>query len=562
MTTKATRDVIDLSTRPIDFSIGDGFRVIGDCGSDFSIDGIPIGLSTPCDARFKNLTVDDGFQLTGDLDMNGARVINAGNPINGSDYATKTYVDAATGSANIGNDFVPAGTMAPYPNPSAPSGWLLCNGETIGKPGSGANHQDDALETLFNVVKGMEPNTGLEDFASGDTVELPDMTGRIPVGIDVASSNVPDLNTLGATSGDGTVTLTEGQLAKHGHTGTTTGTSPATGSTSGPNDGRHSHFGYWETPLTTGASGDNKAVQDRAGTRTGGEHSHSFDLPSHDHTLNVTDAGNDEAHPNVQPSIALYWIIKSTPGVIDQDVLLADGSVQMNIGSNLTFNGGNVLGLPVTPTSSSAATSKIYVDTEISNSVSAFSAIADTTYLKLDGSNAVMTGPINMSGQRITNVPIPFTTTDVANSQHVLDEVQAGVSGTNTPGVTSGAIAHLGASSVPLVVGAFTPSGGGGYNVTNAALVANKAVMALLYVKVWDTVAAPSVQRSMVFQPAVFPTELWVPRMDGVNIPTGDILAQQILVPLNGAPNYDFDWDVDGVGLEGEIWLVGFVKSI
>ena len=63
MTTKATRDVIDLKVRPISAANGDGIKIDGDCGSDFAIDGVPIGLSVPCDARFLSLIVDTGIQI-------------------------------------------------------------------------------------------------------------------------------------------------------------------------------------------------------------------------------------------------------------------------------------------------------------------------------------------------------------------------------------------------------------------------------------------------------------------------------------------------------------------
>lgn len=70
MVTKATRDVIDVRTR----AITDGIDIDGDCGANFSIDGVPIGLTTPCDGAFVNLSATN-LTVTGTIDGTGATVI-------------------------------------------------------------------------------------------------------------------------------------------------------------------------------------------------------------------------------------------------------------------------------------------------------------------------------------------------------------------------------------------------------------------------------------------------------------------------------------------------------
>ena len=70
MTTKATRDVIDLNIR----SITDGITIEGDCGVNFAVNGTPIGLSTPCDGGFINLAATN-LTVTGTIDGTGATVI-------------------------------------------------------------------------------------------------------------------------------------------------------------------------------------------------------------------------------------------------------------------------------------------------------------------------------------------------------------------------------------------------------------------------------------------------------------------------------------------------------
>jgi hypothetical protein len=70
MVTKATRDVIDLNVR----AVTDGITIEGDCGPNFNMNGVPVGLSTPCDGGFINLAATN-LTVTGTIDGTGATVI-------------------------------------------------------------------------------------------------------------------------------------------------------------------------------------------------------------------------------------------------------------------------------------------------------------------------------------------------------------------------------------------------------------------------------------------------------------------------------------------------------
>ena len=77
MVTKATRDVIDLGLRGGIDILEDpaaAFIVSGDSSANFSIDGVPIGLSNPADAEFVNLEANN-LTVTGTIDGSGATVI-------------------------------------------------------------------------------------------------------------------------------------------------------------------------------------------------------------------------------------------------------------------------------------------------------------------------------------------------------------------------------------------------------------------------------------------------------------------------------------------------------
>lgn len=69
MVTKVTRDVLDLTVR----DITDGIKIIGNCGPNFAVDGTPIGLGTPCDGAFVNLS-SINTTITGTLDVTGASI--------------------------------------------------------------------------------------------------------------------------------------------------------------------------------------------------------------------------------------------------------------------------------------------------------------------------------------------------------------------------------------------------------------------------------------------------------------------------------------------------------
>src|SRR3546814_5083579 len=97
----------------------------------------------------------------------------------------------------------------------------------------------------------------------------------------------PNSRTLGATGGAQAVTLTEAQMPTHTH--------EVTGSTNSA--GAHSHS------LTMG--GGTNLVGNGLNTVPSSATSSTGSAGAHTHTISVSaaDAGGDEAHPNVQPTI-------------------------------------------------------------------------------------------------------------------------------------------------------------------------------------------------------------------------------------------------------------------
>lgn len=185
---------------------------------------------------------------------------------------TAKIPDAAITAAKlaVGAAFV-AGMVMPYAGSSAPSGWLLAYGQDVSRT---------TYSALFSAIG--------TTYGSGDgstTFTLPDLRGRVVAGQDDMGSTSANrltnqsggLNgdTLGATGGSETHTLTEAQLPAHSHSLGTNGRVQV------GNDNGTAYSGKW-------VSGSGSTI-----------------------TYSTEDTGSDTAHNNVQPTIILNYIIKT-----------------------------------------------------------------------------------------------------------------------------------------------------------------------------------------------------------------------------------------------------------
>lgn len=178
--------------------------------------------------------------------------------------SNKTPINAP----NLNNNFgytVPVGGIVEFAGATAPKGWLLCDGSAVSRT--------DYAE-LFETI-------GIT-FGAGDgstTFNLPNRKGKTGVGVD--SSN-EKFASIGATFGEEEHKLTIDEMPKHKHIGLLSS-----------NGGELTVFG------TT--SGGSEMIVDLTSYYPNG---------AVNSTINTKEAGSSDKHNNIQPSIAMNYIIK------------------------------------------------------------------------------------------------------------------------------------------------------------------------------------------------------------------------------------------------------------
>ena len=226
-----------------------------------------VGSSRAVTLTTTSVDVEGDIDLTGDIKI----LTSSGGTytITGADTTTNKTIDV--------NSLTPSGVVVPYAGINSPDGWIICDGRSL------------ATADYPNLFQAIEYTYG----GSGSNFNIPDLRGRVAAGknnmgtqgdANLITTGGAGFNgdTLGATGGAQSVTLTHEQsgLPSHRHT---------------------------VTAYTTNSDGDNadfirRMTQDRSTSGT-------FNTSS---AGGGTGTGNDaqEAHNNVQPTIILYYIIK------------------------------------------------------------------------------------------------------------------------------------------------------------------------------------------------------------------------------------------------------------
>jgi microcystin-dependent protein len=238
------------------------------------------------------------------IGLSGSIVIGANNAVvlrvqilNASDVSPIVYLNLLT------TEPTPSGLIQAFGGSSAPPGYLLCNGQAVSR---------EIYSSLFSVVG--------ETYGVGDgllTFNVPDLRGRIPVGLTGSSAY---FSTLGGSGGVTDVTLTTAQLPVHSMTGTTQSAGSHTHLLTDPG---HSHTqttvndDFNSTGTYPNYTKPSYAQYDSAGSITWTQTINSSTTGitvqsngSHTHDFTSQPIGSGQSHVNVQPYLTINYIIK------------------------------------------------------------------------------------------------------------------------------------------------------------------------------------------------------------------------------------------------------------
>jgi microcystin-dependent protein len=212
---------------------------------------------------------------------NGAEVV---------EYST-TGIDVTGTISENGAQLLPAGVILPYGGASAPSGYLLCYGQAVSRSTYAALFS--AIGTAYGVGDGTT------------TFNVPDLRGRVPAGKDnmggsaasrlTSTTMSPDGNTLAATGGTQTHTLTAAESATLTYTVTDPG---------------HAHEGLENAGTPTDARQQASYGPGSGGAIRFGSGGNEISTIPATTGISVSSNASDDPHLNVQPSIITNYIIK------------------------------------------------------------------------------------------------------------------------------------------------------------------------------------------------------------------------------------------------------------
>lgn len=111
-----------------------------------------------------------------------------------------TLSSTGGGSGGVGGDTLPIGSVVEWYSATIPTNWFACNGQAVSRT--------DYAE-LFSVL-----GTTYGEGDGSTTFNLPDMSSRVGVGLDINDTN---FDTLGKTGGEITHTLTIDEIPGHTH---------------------------------------------------------------------------------------------------------------------------------------------------------------------------------------------------------------------------------------------------------------------------------------------------------------------------------------------------------
>lgn len=244
-------------------------------------------------------------------------------PITNQTYTYNNKVWVYSGTAWVGGTVIsalPAGSMQMYAAPvtqstsvgvvttTAPSGWLLANGDAVSRT---------TYSSLFSAI-GTTYGTG----NGSTTFNLPDLRGRLPMGVGtgvglnasgtgVTSGSAMTARALGAWLGEETHLLTTSELASHTHANTVGSSAGGSNQITGGMSANENHTHYLDMSGYNG-SGNYTAVGLNGPQFPSNGQTKSTNL-AHTHNIginNVAEGGNSR-HSIIPPVLVMNFIIKT-----------------------------------------------------------------------------------------------------------------------------------------------------------------------------------------------------------------------------------------------------------
>jgi len=281
--------------------------------------------------------------ITALANIGTANIIASG--VNTDELASACVTEAKLASA-VTQKLEQTGVMKDYLGTTAPAGYVLASGRTIGSAASGATERANAdTQDLYTLlwtsmadaqapVSGGRGASAAADFNANKTLTLPDLRGRVSAGDDNLGGSTASRISVAGGSFDGTIlgnsgglqnhTLTTAQLPAHNHGVTDPGhnhTHTDPGHLHGVNDPGHVHTHERAYLLGTadGSAGGASLFQNTRETVNTGStatgvtiQSNTTGITNNSATTGIStnNAGSGSAHPIVQPTYVVTRIIK------------------------------------------------------------------------------------------------------------------------------------------------------------------------------------------------------------------------------------------------------------
>ena len=272
------------------------------------------GVGNTINATEMNQNFSDLVNFSNDnvVHVDGSKAMSANFDAGSNKMVNVSAGTAATDAANMANvaAVLPVGMMSVYGGASAPSGWVLCQGQALSRTTYSALYA--VLGTTFGVGDG------------STTFNVPDMRNSFPIGVGTTAAR-------GATGGSA-----DAVVVAHDHNGDTANqsishTHALNGSGAGTNStGGHDHdlgdgeLIWYNGPSPGGFGGWTANV---GGARTAAWEGSSFDPDAgyHNHTLTGSTGNQSASHKHDIDSDGVSGTGKNLPPYVGVNYIIRTG---------------------------------------------------------------------------------------------------------------------------------------------------------------------------------------------------------------------------------------------